>query len=348
MDGDSCMTNFAGSFNHVPLGYASRNGHTECIHSGSIAVVDTSGRLVAYVGDPASYTFSRSALKPFQALPFARAGGIAQFGFDQKQTALMCASHSGEDIHIAAVGGMLEKIGCTEHDLGCGCHMPERYENGEIPPVGFKPDQRHNNCSGKHAGFLAFCRMHDLPTADYLNPAHPLQTEIVKTVAQLAGMDARELWHGTDGCNAPNLGLPVARLARLWAQFGSAREDGDNDQRAMARLADAMMDFPEMYSGTGRADNALTRVGKGRWISKTGADGVRCVGIRSKGLGIALKVAGGHYPTAYAATIEVMRQLDVIDAVEYEELKDWAQPVSRNCIGREVGTYRCEFQLKFV
>lgn len=335
-------------FNHEPLAVARRNDHIECVHSGSVAVVDTTGRLIAYAGDPAAYTFSRSALKPFQALPFTLAGGIQKFSFTEQQTALMCASHSGEDVHVHAVSDMLAKADCTERDLRCGCHMPERFLHGEAVPPGFAMDQRHNNCSGKHAGFLAYCQMGGYSTYDYLDSSHFLQREIVKVVSDLSETSPTQFWYGTDGCSAPNIGLPLSRLAKIWARFGAARRDADECQRGMATLADAMMNWPEMYSGTGRADNVLTRAGRGKWVSKTGAQGVRCVGARVHGLGIALKVGGGDYPTAYAVTIEVMRQLGILDAETTSELQEWLEPVLRNCNGSAVGQLSCDFKLKYV
>lgn len=336
------------SFNHEPLAVATRGDHVECIHRGSAAVVDTQGRLIAYAGDPGAYTFSRSALKPFQALPFTLAGGITRFGFTQQQTALMCASHSGEEMHVKGVSDMLEKAGCTEHDLGCGCHLPERFANGEAVPPGFAIDQRHNNCSGKHAGFLAYCRMGGHSRHDYLDPLHTLQREIVKVVSDLSGTSPTQFWYGTDGCNAPNIGLPLSRLAKIWARFGAASKDGDELDRAMATLADAMMEWPGMYSGTGRADEALTSVGKGKWVSKTGAQGVRCIGTRKHGVGIALKVGDGDYSTAYAVSIEVMRQLGIADDATVNELQGWLNPDLRNCNGHKVGQLSCDFRLKYV
>ncbi|MFT0173606.1 asparaginase [Paraburkholderia mimosarum] len=336
------------SFNHESLAVAKRGDHVECIHRGSVAVVDTQGRLIAYAGDPGGYTFSRSALKPFQALPFTLAGGITRFGFTQQQTALMCASHSGEEMHVKGVSDMLEKAGCTEHDLGCGCHLPERFANGEAVPPDFAMDQRHNNCSGKHAGFLAFCQMGGHSRHDYLDPSHTLQREIVKVVSDLSGTSPTQFWYGTDGCNAPNIGLPLSRLAKIWARFGAASKDGDELDRAMATLADAMMEWPGMYSGTGRADEALTSVGKGKWVSKTGAQGVRCIGTRKHGVGIALKVGDGDYSTAYAVSIEVMRQLGIADDATVNELQGWLNPDLRNCNGHKVGQLSCDFRLKYV
>jgi L-asparaginase II len=330
---------------YIPLAIATRNGHPECVFSGAVAVVDRSGRVIAHAGDASGYTFSRSTLKPFQALPFVQAGGIERFGLDAQQIALLCASHSGEDRHIAVVSAMLDRFGCDETHLRCGCHLPKRYQNGTPVPAGFQVDQRHNNCSGKHAGFLGYCRMHDLPLATYLDARHPLQRAIASTVSQLAELDEAAFWSGADGCNAPNLGLPLARLAWLWARFAGARGDGPEASRAMARLADAMIAHPAMYSGDVRIDNTLTGMGNGRWVSKVGADGVRCVGVREPALGIAVKLADGHALAADAVVIEVMRQLNLLDAAEYETLRPWARPVIRNYVGAEVGAYQATFAL---
>ena len=116
----------------------------------------------------------------------------------------------------------------------------------------------------------------------------------------------------------------------------------------MSALAEAMMAHPDMYSGPGRADQAITTIGHGRWVSKTGADGVRCIGLRERELGIALKLADGNTLAADAVIVEVLRQLNVIDAAEYDELRAWAEPVIRNCVGTEVGAYRTAFELTFV
>ncbi|MEX3772967.1 asparaginase [Pseudomonas sp. MYb118] len=334
---------------HVPLAIATRNDHVERIHWGSVAVVDNDGVLLAYAGDPGSMMFSRSTLKPFQAIPFVRDGGVEHFGFSDEQVAVMCASHSGEARHVEAVSGMLAKIqrGCT--DLGCGCHLPDFYSADNLPPQGFHYDQRHHNCSGKHSGFLAYCRLHGLPSESYLSPEHALQQDVQRTVAKLSGVAADQMWAGIDGCNAPNLGMPLSRLALLWARLASGEGGGDASlDPILTRLFEAMRSHPEMVSGTGRADLGITLASNGDWVAKTGADGVQTVGIRSRGLGVAVKVSDGDFPSVFAVTIAVLKQLGVLEGGDNALLTPWADPVIKSYNGSRAGQLQATVQLKFV
>lgn len=335
---------------HVPLAIATRNEHVERIHWGSVAVVDSQGSLLAYAGDPAAMMFSRSTLKPFQAIPFVRDGGVEHFGFSDDQVALMCASHSGETSHVNAVSSMLAKIEHASTDLGCGCHLPDFYSLDNLPPAGFRYDQRHHNCSGKHSGFLAYCRLHGLTSETYLSPEHALQRDIQRVVASLSGVPEQRLWTGTDGCNAPNLGMPLSRLALLWARLASGDGGGDASlDPILKRLFDAMRSHPEMVSGTGRADLGITLASNGDWVAKTGADGVQTVGIRSRGLGVAVKVSDGDFPSVFAVTIAVLKQLGVLEQEsDCPLLTPWTDPVLRSYNGAPAGQLKATVQLKFV
>ncbi|TPG75836.1 asparaginase [Pseudomonas arsenicoxydans] len=335
---------------HVPLAVATRNQHVERIHWGSVAVVDTEGALLAYAGDPGAMMFSRSTLKPFQAVPFVRDGGVEHFGFSDDQVAVMCASHSGEASHVNAVSSMLAKIRHEVTDLGCGCHLPDFYSADNLPPAGFHFDQRHHNCSGKHTGFLAYCRLHGLASDSYLAPDHPLQRDIQRVVTSLSGVPENQFWAGTDGCNAPNLGMPLSRLALLWARLASGDAGSDASLSAvLQRLFDAMRRNPQMVSGTGRSDLGITLASNGDWVAKTGADGVQTVGIRSRGLGVAVKVSDGDFPTVFAITIAVLKQLGVLEqGSDNPLLAPWADPALNNCNGAPVGQLKATVQLKFV
>ncbi|MGZ9074716.1 MAG: asparaginase, partial [Burkholderiaceae bacterium] len=175
---------------HVPLVETTRGGTTECVHYGSIAVVDARGKLIASAGDPDSLNFTRSALKPLQALPLIEDGGLAHYGFGSHELALMCASHSGEAMHVSIVQRILARVGLDESALQCGCHPPSFFAANEIAaPVGATWSSLHHNCSGKHAGFLAYCRMHGLQTENYLDSGHPLQQRIRTTTARFAQGD---------------------------------------------------------------------------------------------------------------------------------------------------------------
>lgn len=328
---------------HIPLIVAKRNQHVERIHWGSVVVTDQQGVLVSQLGDANAYVFSRSTLKPFQALPWARDGGPGHFGLTAAELALCCGSHSGEAQHIETVTRLLDKLGRSEADLHCGCHLPIQYGDHNLPPLGSVFDQRHHNCSGKHAGFLGYCALHG-HVGDYLSAAHPLQEDIRHTVARLANMAGDQLWAGIDGCSAPNYGLPLSRLAMLWARLatGDSGIDVEHD-RALASLASAMRAHPEMVSGTGRCDLAITEASGGDCLAKVGADGVYTLGIRSRGLGVAIKIADGHLGALYATAVSVLLQLGVI--ARTDRLAPWIDPPITSAKGERIGSQQAIFRL---
>lgn len=332
---------------HVPLAIASRNSHVERIHWGSVAVVDTDGALLAYAGDPHASVFSRSTLKPFQALPFVRDGGPGHFRFTDAELALACASHGGEPFHFDAVSSMLDKIGATESDLRCGVHMPDVYGEHNLPPRGSVFDQRHHNCSGKHAGFLGYCTLHGHARGSYLEREHALQRAISREVAALADMPEGDMWSGIDGCSALNYGMPLERLARMWARLAAGTSPlGAETDASLARIYAAMAAHPEMVSGTGRCDLALAQASHdGDWVTKVGADGVHAIGVRSRGIGVAVKIADGDFAAVYATTIAVLRQLDLPLVTAGTPLEKWADPVLCNVRGAAVGQLQSTVKL---
>jgi L-asparaginase II len=322
---------------HVPLARVTRGDATDSVHYGSVAVVDREGRLLFSGGDPFFLTTTRSALKPLQALPFVAGGGVERFGYSQEQVALLCASHSGEPRHVAAVADMLERAGCRPDELQCGVHPPLYYTvREELPPAGVKFTPLHHNCSGKHAGMLAHCRQHALPLESYLAFEHPLQQAIRAAVAHVTGVAERELVAGIDGCSAPNYAVPLDRLAYAYARLATVVEDARYGA-APATLAAAMTAHPEMVSGEGRNDLILMRAGGGDWVTKVGAEGVQAIGVRSRGWGIALKVVDGNARGLHPATVAVLDLLGLLDASQRQALEAWREPVIRNYRGLATG-----------
>ena len=329
---------------HVPLAEVVRGGAVESVHYGAVAVVDRDGNVLHRAGDPHALTFTRSSLKPLQALPFVAGGGAEHFGFSEAQVALMCASHSGEPRHVEAVAGMLQRCGCSASDLQCGMHVPGFYDaRGEVPPPPpYSP--LHHKCSGQHAGMLAYCVHHNEPTGDYLAYDHPLQRAIRTSVSTFTSVAEDRLVAGIDGCSAPNYAVPLASLARAFARLASAEVDADYGL-APRILADAMMAHPGMVSGEHRSDLALMQAGRGDWVTKIGAEGVQAIGVRSRGIGIALKVADGQKRGLYPAIVAVLEQLGLVDGVARAILAPWARRAVRNYRGLETGEVRAVVDL---
>jgi L-asparaginase II len=304
---------------HAPLLAVLRGSHVESVHHGSIAVVDRTGRVLYRAGDPDAAMFTRSTLKPLQVVPLVAAGGLEQLGLDQRALALMCASHNGEPEHVRVAEQILAAAGCRPEQLACGTHVPMFYlSNGRYPPPGEVATPLQHNCSGKHAGMLALCRLRGLDPDGYTAAAHPVQAIIRETVAAFAGVDPAAMASGTDGCSVPNYAFALTALAASYARLAAGGPDpvlGD----IPARIFAAMTQHPFLISGTGRQDAAIAAAGAGDWISKIGGEGVQTIGIRSRGLGIAIKIADGdkgdYQPRAtFPVAIETLRQLGVVAA----------------------------------
>ncbi len=329
----------------IPLIDYTRGALPEVVHAGAIAVVNAKGQLLRSAGDALAVSFTRSTIKPFQALPLLQGGGLAHFGFTPEQTALLCASHNGEDMHVAQVDDMLRKIGQPYKALQCGCHVPLRFSYGGLSaPVDLNFDERHNNCSGKHTGFLAYCVQHGLPLENHLSPEHPLQQAIHLSVMQATKSDATQLTAGTDGCSAPNYAMPLCNLAHAFARLASGASDPELGE-PFAVLRNAFVQHPEMISGTGRNDLAFTQAGRGDWITKIGADGVQVIASISRQEAIAIKMISGNMNALYAAAVVAMDQLAWLDAKQREALQAWAPQPLRNARGVQTGEIRAVFTL---
>ncbi|MDB5859616.1 MAG: L-asparagine amidohydrolase (L-asparaginase II)-like protein [Ramlibacter sp.] len=330
----------------IPLVETTRGDTLENVHFGAVAVTDAGGRVLASAGDPNWITFTRSTLKPLQALPFVQGGGVRHFGFTPANLALLCASHSGEAMHVEQVDNILAKAGVGYQRLQCGCHVPFFAELGAYPPPApGSYDERNHNCSGKHSGFLAYCAQHGLPLQTYVAPAHPLQLAIRRDVAAAVGLEEGQLALGIDGCSAPNYAMPLANLARGFARLASGKADAQFGESFDA-LANAMTAHPELVSGTGRNDLAFMQAGQGDWVTKVGADGVQVVASRGRGQALAVKISDGNKLALFAATVEAVDQLGWMDAPQREALRPWRNEVIASIKGATVGRRRVVLRLQ--
>jgi L-asparaginase II len=210
---------------HQPLFETTRGRIVESVHYGSIAVVDSNGKLIASYGDPNTVAFLRSSAKPFQALPFVEHGGVEHFGITPRELAIACASHEGSDMHVLTVEEMQKKIGIEESHLQCGVHLPSDVEAFKsLVRHDGQPTPNRNNCSGKHTAMLAYAKMRGLPLENYLEIEHPIQQDILASFADLCRLTVEEVELGTDGCSAPNFAVPLYNAALGMARLCDPRE----------------------------------------------------------------------------------------------------------------------------
>jgi L-asparaginase II len=282
----------------------------ESVHRGAIAIADASGALRFALGDVETPTYPRSSLKPVQALPLVESGAADAFGLCDEEIALACASHSGEPMHTTRVAAWLTRIGCSERDLACGTHPPRHEPTWEAMIRASEPPTRlHNNCSGKHAGFLTLARHWGIATEGYERIDHPVQQAVAAALSELSGVN--DLPWGVDGCAAPNFALPLAAFARALAKLADPSSLPSPRKESASRIVNAMIAHPELVSGTGRACAILMRACDGVAV-KTGAEGFYAAMIPALGFGIALKIDDGAGRAAETAIAALLDKLGVL------------------------------------
>jgi L-asparaginase II len=333
------------------LAETTRGGIVESVHHGAIAVVDVAGNLVASAGDVERVFFYRSSAKPFQAIPVVESGAADRFGWTERELALCCASHSGEPHHQAEVRAMLASLGLTPDALQCGCVVPYNEAEGARVAAGLvELSPLQCDCSGKHAGMLATCVHEGLPIETYLDPAHPLQRRILGIMADVLRRPADTIVLGTDGCSLPTFAAPLRAFAASWATLadpdaaplGAGREHAP----ALRRLRAAMLAAPENVAGTDELVTDLMRLGEGRIVAKSGAEGLICLALPEHGLGVAIRVLDGSFRTHPVVVAETLRQLDLIDPATIDAILTAHSPAIRNHNRRHVGDIRPAFALQ--
>jgi len=320
-----------------PLLQLTRGQVAEAVHFGSIAVVDSTGRLLHSWGDPQLVAFLRSSAKPFQILPFVERGGVEQFHFTQKELAISCASHETAQMHLDTVGEMQARIGIEEAHLQCGAHLPgDAAMLRKIIKRDIAPTANFNNCSGKHTAMLAHAKMRGLPLENYLDPAHPIQRDILALLAEMCGIEREKIQLGIDGCSAPNFALPLFNAALGMARLCDPRALEENRAVACRQVTAAMTAHPEMVANHGEFDTELMKAGAGKIVTKRGAEGFQIIGLMpgvygENGVGIAMKVDDGdaaHMDSELissarvrpAVTLEILRQLNALDESQLSAL----------------------------
>ena len=318
-----------------------RGGRVESRHGGSAVVVDAHGGVLFAAGTVEQPVYTRSTVKALLALPLVEAGAADRLGLSAAELALACASHGGLPVHVDTAASMLRKAGREPDCLECGTHWPTSREAAAVLAAsGARPTALHNNCSGKHAGFVcAACDAHH-PVAGYIQPEHPVMRAATAAASELTGarMDADN--RAVDGCGIPTHAIPLRALALGFARFGSGIGLRPDRATAAARLRDAVAAHPELVAGPDRFDTRLMQLFGASVFSKTGAEGVHVLALPQQGLGIAVKCADGATRAAEVAAAALLARFLPLPADGEAALDRLRRPVLRNWAGTETGLLR--------
>lgn len=315
-----------------------RGDRVESRHRGAVVISDAHGKKILTIGEVDSSVFPRSAVKAIQALPLVESGAAASYGFHARELALAQASHSGEPPHVDGVSAMLSAAGLDESALECGAHAPGHPGSAlELIRRGKPPTQLHNNCSGKHAGFLASARHLGIERRNYVAADHPVQKMVREALEGLTGAPHTPERRGVDGCSIPTYSVPLTALALGFARFatgiGMPRERAD----AARRIYEAGVAEPFYVAGTGCFCTDAMNLLRGAALVKTGAEGVFCAAIAGLGLGVALKCDDGGSRAAEAMMAAVLARLF---PEHTEALKRWTHAPVQTRRGARAGEAR--------
>jgi L-asparaginase II len=317
-----------------------RGALVESRHRGAVAAVDADGRAVLSIGDTRRPVYPRSAVKALQALVLVESGAAGRYGLTDEELALACASHSGEPGHVATATRMLARAGLDPSALRCGAHWPLHQPSAQaLARAGGAATALHNNCSGKHAGFLCAACALDADRASYIEPSHPVQRAVKAVLEDLAGKTVGEDVCAVDGCSVPTWALPLDAMARAFARFGSGTGLAPARAAAAARLRAACAAAPWHVAGSGRFCTEIMQRFGGRVFVKTGAEGVYCGALPEQGVGIAVKCDDGAGRAAEVMMAAALSRL--LDAeTDRAALAPFVRPTLRNWNGIATGALR--------
>jgi L-asparaginase II len=318
-----------------------RGQTVESVHRVAACASGADGLVLLQAGDIDAPVFLRSSAKPFIAAAAIEAGVQSAFGLTPQEVAVMAASHSGQPIHVAAVLSILRKIGMDTSALQCGVHAPYDESAAQaLRRAGEEPNALHNNCSGKHAGILALCKLIGADTATYLSAQNPAQQLILKFCARLSDDDAATWPLGIDGCGIPAYATSLRKAARAFARFASLSGPAGDDVNALRTVRDAMVAYPQYVAGPGQFDTELMLAGEHKLVSKAGAEGVHGVAGILKGYGYVSKVVDGSSRARAPSTIDALARLGLLDEQKVAKLVRFARPAVYNRAGYAVGEIR--------
>ena len=322
---------------HEALVTFTRSNIDESHHYGAYCVVHD-GRVVRRHGDIGVPCFYRSAAKPIQALAVVESGAPDRYGFTDEELALVVGSHSGSPMHSRHAMSILRKVGESPALLRCGGHTSLDPEvRDAYVRDGHHPGRIEDNCSGKHAGMIGAAKAMDADPVTYAEPDHLIQQQNLSNVALLTGLARERIHVGIDGCAVPSCAVPLEAMARAMERFAHPDDLPAGTAAAARRIADAVWSHPEMVAGERRFDTHLLRVGKGRLLSKMGAEGLQTIGVAGERLGIAIKITDGGRRAVEALASALLIDLGLLEPAD---LLDFYPRLVKTREGTPIGDVR--------
>jgi L-asparaginase II len=341
-----------------------RNGIEESAHRGDIVEADATGRVLRALGDIDRFVTLRSTVKPFGAVALVEAGGVEAFDIEPPELAILASSHSGEDLHVRTLQGLLRRAGVSQSLLACGVEgMPlDALTAARLARDGERPGPIRHMCSGQHSVYLLLARLNGWDASEYWMDAHPAQVAYRSVVARAFGTTPDRLRTAIDGCGVPTYGVPLREVARAYAMLADPEALPATDPRsslapALVRIRDAMLANPELVGGRhDRLDTSLMKAAQGRLVSKSGMEALRGVAILpgprdgvhedgASGLAVKIEDGDGFDRGTWAASVEALRQAGVLDAKALRELARYYRPALRDPHGRLAAEAVPQFEL---
>ena len=339
-----------------------RNGIVESVHRGDVVEADATGRLLHVLGDPERLVSLRSAVKPFGLLSLLRAGGAKEFDLTGEELAIMASSHSGEDVHVRTLMALYRRVGIPHAALACGTDGSplDALTAARLARDGERPSALRQMCSGQHSSFLLLAKLGGWELESYWQEEHPAHQAYVEAVADAFAVPVGRLVTSVDACGVFAFAFPLREIARAYAWLADPEAVPSTDARAplgrhLRTVRDAMVRYPELVAGTReRLDTSLMKAVPGCLVAKGGAEALQAVGIlpgvraaRSPATGVALKMedGGGYERGGWAASVEALAQVGVLEGQALRMLARYHRPPSLDPRGSVVGEAIASFEL---
>lgn len=321
-----------------PLVALTRINRVESIHEGFICVADSLDKAVWSIGDPNTKLYLRSSGKPFIIVALVNSGALEKFNISLPELSLMCSSHAGEDYHLEAIRSILKKADLSEQYLACGAANPLNEDaKNQLIQKEERPSPIHNCCSGKHAGLLLLCRYYNYPLEDYYELEHPAQQLILQTFAELLECEKNDITLGIDGCGLPTCHISLHQVAWLYSLLAKGYNCNNKYSKCFGLIQKAMTAYPQMLSGYNEFCTELGIYSEGSVIGKVGSEGLYCLAILKKKLGVCIKIADGYERAVYPTVIHLLERMGVLSQDAIEKLEQWAYPPIKNRKGTLTG-----------